>query len=54
MQYRIIAVCFAFSPKRALERLVKQVNEAVSSGWEPQGGIAVHGTRLLQAMVKRR
>ncbi len=54
MQYRVIAVSTGFSPKRALERLVREVNEAIALGWEPQGGITIHGTQLLQAMVKRR
>jgi hypothetical protein len=54
MQYRVISASNCFSPKRALERLVKEVNEAIALGWEPQGGITIHGVQLLQAMVKRR
>ncbi|MGA2444454.1 MAG: hypothetical protein ABSG50_03365 [Opitutaceae bacterium] len=61
MQYRVICVsnsgfvltATAFS-KRALERLTKEVNEAIAQGWEPQGGITIYGTQMLQAMIKRR
>lgn len=54
MQYRIISVSSAFSQKRALEPLAKQVNEAIALGWEPVGGVAVHASLYLQAMIKRR
>jgi len=54
MQYKVIAITNIFSPKKALERLVAEVNEAIALGWEPLGGIAVEQTRVLQAMVKRR
>ena len=55
MQYRVIVVRpFAFSINRALERLTKQVSEAIALGWEPTGGPVVLGTAVLQAMVKRR
>jgi hypothetical protein len=54
MQYRIISVTSCFSPKKALERLAKEVNEAITLGWEPQGGITIQGAQLLQAMIKRR
>jgi hypothetical protein len=54
MQYRVIAVRQCFSQKGALERLVKEVNEAIALGWEPQGGITVYGVQLMQAMIKRR
>lgn len=54
MQYRVISVNAAFSQKRALERLTKEVNEAIALGWEPIGGLAGAGAILLQAMIKRR
>jgi mannose/cellobiose epimerase-like protein (N-acyl-D-glucosamine 2-epimerase family) len=54
MQYRVIAVRQCFSQKGAIERLVKEVNEAIALGWEPQGGITVYGVQLMQAMIKRR
>jgi hypothetical protein len=54
MQYRVISVGACFSMKRALERLTKEVNEAIALGWEPVGGIACTNTELLQAMIKRR
>lgn len=55
MQYRIISVCAAFSRSKALERLTKEVNEAIALGWEPIGGLAtVGGQCFLQAMIKRR
>lgn len=45
----------------AYEHLATQVNELLSSGWELQGGVAVHvgvfgnerQTHLAQAMVRR-
>ncbi len=54
MQYRVISVSSVFSLKRALEQLIKEVNEAIALGWEPQGGVTIHAAQLLQAMVKRR
>jgi hypothetical protein len=60
MQYRIISVTDCFSCKRALERLTKEVNDAIAQGWEPLGGVAItdgnHSifTKLVQAMIKRR
>jgi hypothetical protein len=54
MQYRVISVSACFSMKRALERLTKEVNEAIALGWEPLGGITWAQTGLLQTMVKRR
>jgi hypothetical protein len=59
MQYRVISVSnsgliFTAFPKRTLERLIKEVNEAIAQGWEPQGGITIYGTQMLQAMIKRR
>ena len=59
MQYRVICVGnsgFSLTdfPKRALERLTQEVNEAIAQGWEPQGGITIYGTQILQVMIKRR
>lgn len=54
MQYRVISVSAVFSMNRALERLTKEVNEAITLGWEPVGGIAFSSTSLMQAMIKRR
>jgi len=33
--------------------LEKQVNAAISDGWEPQGGMTVYEFHLFQPMVKR-
>lgn len=54
MQYRIISASSCFSPKRALERLTREVNEAIALGWEPLGGVAVTYGQFTQAMIKRR
>jgi hypothetical protein len=54
MSYRVISVNAVWSQKRALERLVKEVNEAISIGWEPVGGICHIGATIAQALVKRR
>jgi hypothetical protein len=54
MQYKIISVPQMFSRNRALEKLTREVNEAISLGWEPLGGLAIGGTILYQAMIKRR
>jgi hypothetical protein len=59
MQYRIIVASssgfsITFSRKSMLERLTKEVNEAIAQGWEPLGGVSIYGVQLMQAMVKRR
>jgi len=54
MQYRIISVCQVFSRARALEKLTKEVNDAINQGWEPVGGLTFCGTTYLQAMIRRR
>ena len=54
MQYRIISVCQVFSRKNALERLTKEVSDAINHGWEPLGGVTLAGTTYLQALIKRR
>jgi hypothetical protein len=60
MQYRIISVTNCLSCKRALERLMKEVNDAIAQGWEPLGGAAIaysnHSlfAKLVQTMIKRR
>ena len=59
MQYRVICVSntgliLTAFPKRTLERLIKEVNEAIAQGWEPLGGISVYGEQFMQAMIKRR
>jgi hypothetical protein len=54
MQYKIISVSAVFSGSKALEKLTKEVNEAIALGWEPMGGLATNGTNLYQALVKRR
>ncbi len=54
MQYKVIAVSTVFSGFKALDRFIKEVNEAIALGWEPQGGVAFTGSRFVQAMVKRR
>jgi hypothetical protein len=54
MNYRIISVSAVWSQKRALERLVMEVNQAISMGWEPVGGLCHVGTAIVQALVKRR
>ena len=55
MQYKIISVISVFSPAKALEKLTREVNEAIMLGWEPIGGLTtVSGQRFFQAMIKRR
>ncbi len=54
MQYRIISVCQCWSRKGALERLAREVNEAIKQGWEPLGGVACNNMTYLQAMTKSR
>jgi hypothetical protein len=54
MQYKVIYISSAFSIKRTLEKLIKEVNDAITEGWEPQGGVTLLGTNLLQALIKRR
>ena len=40
---------------KALEKLTREVNEAIMLGWEPIGGLTtVGGQRFFQAMIKRR
>jgi hypothetical protein len=54
MEYRVISASFSFSANKALEQLVREVNEAIRLGWEPMGGVMVMQGWLLQAMIKRR
>jgi hypothetical protein len=54
MQYKVISVAAAFYGSKALEKFIKEVNEAITLGWEPQGGITIYGTQIMQAMIKRR
>ena len=55
MQYKIISVCAVFSRSKALDKLTREVNEAIALGWEPIGGLATLGAqRFIQAMIKRR
>jgi hypothetical protein len=53
MQYKIISVSSVFSGSKALEKLTKEVNEAIALGWEPVGGLTTNGATFYQAMVKR-
>jgi hypothetical protein len=54
MQYKIISVSAVFSGSKALEKLTKQVNEAIALGWEPIGGLTACSAIFCQAMIKRR
>ena len=54
MQYKVIVVGGLFSTKRALERLAKEVNDAIAEGWEPLGGVACDQMNFFQALIKRR
>jgi hypothetical protein len=54
MEYKIISFHSAFSVTKALEKLVKAVNEAIALGWEPAGGVSLMENGVAQAMVKRR
>lgn len=55
MEYKVIQSRSLFSESKALDQLVQAVNEQISLGWEPLGGISTteHGS-LMQAMIKRR
>lgn len=52
--YRVIVVKMGLSHNKALQRLVIEVNDAISLGWKPTGGITLQGTQYLQAMVRVR
>jgi hypothetical protein len=54
MQYKIISAIVVFSRAGALEKLTQEVNEAISLGWEPLGGLASGGNILYQALIERR
>jgi hypothetical protein len=54
MKYKIVSVSGGFSVKSAVEKLTKEVNDAIAIGWEPVGGLVLLGTHYAQAMVKRR
>jgi hypothetical protein len=53
MQYKVIVIGSCFSTKRALEKLAKEVNDAIADGWEPLGGVACNQAELFQALIKR-
>ena len=52
--YHVISVSVGFSQRKALENLMNEVNQAVTRGWRPIGGVVVSGTLLLQTMLKDR
>lgn len=53
MEYKIIIEKAAFTERKQLEKLNSMVNEAISLGWRPVGGITMLKSHtLLQAMVK--
>lgn len=54
MQYKIVTISGGFSFKGAIEKLTREVNDAIAVGWEPLGGVVLIGTHYVQAMLKRR
>lgn len=54
MQYRIISVS-GFTHATKIERLTREVNEAIALGWEPLGAVVLQAAgHYAQAMIKRR
>ena len=55
MEYRILYAQHLLSIDKAVQKLMRLVQEAIALGWEPLGGVAMseHGT-VAQALVKRR
>jgi hypothetical protein len=51
-QYILVIVTGIMTPAKMQEKLEKDVNAKIAEGWHLQGGIAVSGGGLLQAMVK--
>ena len=54
MEYKVILSQTLLSPSKAIENLIKAVNEAIALGWEPMGGVAITDHGAAQAMIKRR
>jgi hypothetical protein len=55
MEYKIVFCHSLLGATKAIEKLVKAVNEAISLGWEPLGGVSLTGEgTAAQAMIKRR
>ena len=55
MEYKVITVQAVLSPTKAIEKLVKAVNESIALGWEPLGApVVTEHAMAAQAMIKRR
>ncbi|GAB5562578.1 MAG: hypothetical protein SynsKO_42250 [Synoicihabitans sp.] len=52
--YKIVSVSMGFSLSKALVKLTAEVNDAITRGWRPSGGVAVGGTHVMQAMQRDR
>ncbi len=50
--YQVITVTMGFSHKKAIDTLTKEVNQAITRGWKPIGGVTMSGTLLCQAVYK--
>ena len=51
MEYKVITGLFISG--KAQEEFTNDVNNALSEGWELQGGISVESTFIHQAMIKK-
>ena len=55
MEYKILSATGVWSLDRALQNLSQAVNNAISLGWEPVGGVSITAyNTAVQAMIKRR
>lgn len=53
MNYQIISESRFTTHKKIIAKLIAAVNEEISLGWEPIGGVVV-GTHYCQTLVKKR
>jgi len=55
MEYKIVTAQNILSGTKATEKLTKSVNDLISLGWEPIGGVSFTDSGLVaQALIKRR
>ncbi|HIJ87949.1 MAG TPA: hypothetical protein HPP97_09755 [Desulfuromonadales bacterium] len=52
MEYTVVSAAKIQTPKDVSKNLILEVNNKITEGWKPVGGIAVDNFGLYQAMTK--
>ena len=53
MKCQVLSIS-GLTDSETIEKLVKEVDDAMTIGWEPPGGVEVIGNHYAQTMTKRR